>query len=245
VITRKRVLKAARRAISRLRLSVLESVGTKPGRVCPACHQKVVGFFSYGGPDWGCPACGASPRERFVNVCIDLGLLRLPRSGTILHMAPSEKSLVARFTHENRVVFGDLTPERYLGVRVQRVDLMDLSGLGTFDIVYASHVMEHVFDDMAVFRNIYEHIGKGGEAWFLVPLHDNPTIDGSPTLSARQRERLFGQWDHVRQYGVDLSHRLRSVGFEVAVLGVTDVPDDQVVLYGLAKKDKVFVARRT
>jgi SAM-dependent methyltransferase len=70
--------------------------------------------------------------------------------------------------------------------------------------------MEHVPDDAQVLRNIFEALKPGGEAWLIVPLWEKPTEDGSYAMPPRERERRFGQWDHVRQYGPDFADRIRA-----------------------------------
>ena len=90
---------------------------------------------------------------------------------------------------------------------------MGFTDLGSFDLIYASHVMEHVPDDSRVLANMHAALTPGGEAWLLVPLYDGPTIDGAPDLSGRERERRFGQWDHRRQYGEDFGARIAAHGF--------------------------------
>lgn len=210
-------------------------------RHCPACRQPVVGFFAYGIPDWGCPECGASPRERLVNLCLDTAALSLRAKARVLHLAPSEKSLVARFRAAGDVVFGDLEPSRYDVCDIQRVDLMDMSHLGAFDLIYASHVMEHVPNDGRAFQNMYSQLRPGGQVWILVPMHDASTDEGHAGMTPLERERRFGQWDHVRQYGPDLLDRMCAVGFHVTVVGIEHVPAEEQYRCGLWPGDRIFV----
>jgi SAM-dependent methyltransferase len=159
-------------------------------------------------------------------------------------MAPTESSLARKFSKSAYVTYGDLAPERYSGLPVQRVDLMDMSGLAKFDIFYASHVMEHVPDDRLVMRNVREHLKLGGQAWILVPLHDDATKEHWPGMSAGEREEQFGQWDHVRQYGLDIADRLREAGFDVTLLDPMQVELEERARQGLSSGDKIFVATR-
>lgn len=244
MITARRALKAAGKHVSRTGLALRAALGAGKRRYCPACGRPVVGFFRYGANgEWGCPACGASPRERLVNYLVDQGTLRLPRGGAILHMAPNEHSLVTRFRDAARdYVPADLDPSRYPLPDVQRVDLMAIGAQDRFDLFYASHVMEHVPDDAHVFRQIFAALKPGGEAWLMVPLWDRATEDGAPDLSPRERERRFGQWDHVRQYGLDFADRLRAAGFAVDLLRAADCPGADVAR--MALDDVIFRARK-
>ena len=44
----------------------------------------------------------------------------------------------------------------------------------------------------------------------------------SPITSPEERERAYGQHDHLRLYGRDFGDRLRSVGFDVEVIRYSD-----------------------
>lgn len=244
MITAQRAMKAAGKQLSRGVLAVKSGLGARAERHCPACGRDVVGFFRYGEcAEWGCPACKASPRERLVNHLIDTGALGVPQGGAILHMAPGEASLVSRFrATASDYVPADFSPEIYRVDGVQRVDLMELADRARFDLFYASHVMEHVPDDAHVLRNIFAALKPGGEAWLIVPLWDRPTEDGTPGMSAAERERRFGQWDHVRQYGPDFADRIRSAGFAVEALRASGCAPADV--RRMALEDVVFRARK-
>jgi SAM-dependent methyltransferase len=244
MITLQRVAKAAGKHFSRLGIAARSWAGTKPARHCPACGQDVVGFFRYGQVrEWGCPRCGASPRERLMHALLDAGRIVIPPRAAILHCAPNEMSLVRRFrAGAGDYVPADFDPSRYPLPDIQQLDLMALADTARFDIIYASHVMEHVPDDAHVLRNIARALKPGGEAWLLVPLWTRPSEDGPADLSPRERERRFGQWDHVRQYGPDFADRIAAAGLAVETIGAEALPADQV--HRMALGDRLFRARR-
>jgi SAM-dependent methyltransferase len=111
-----------------------------------------------------------------------------------------------------------------------------------FDLFYASHVMEHVPDDAQVLRNIFAALKPGGEAWLIVPLWEKPTEDGSYAMPPRERERRFGQWDHVRQYGPDFADRIRAAGFDLDVIRAEDCAAAEV--HRMALGEVLYRARR-
>lgn len=244
MITARRIGKALGKHITRTALRARAALGARPTRHCPACGEDVVGFFRYGAqPQWGCPACGASPRERLLHALLDAGLLTIPAGATVLHCAPNEGSLVRRFGEKaGDYVPADLDPARYAVPGMQHLDLMTLADAARFDIIYASHVLEHVPDDARVLANIARALRPGGEAWLLVPLWERPSEDGAPDLSARVRERRFGQWDHVRQYGPDFADRIRAAGLMVDLVDAAALPPGAVRRMALA--DTLFRARR-
>lgn len=190
--------------------------------------------------------CRSSTRERLVIHLIDSGVLRVDETiDSVLHVAPSEKGIIQRLEQISDYHPVDLFPELYPAAKTQRMDLMEMNESSRYDIVYLSHVMEHVPDDIQVYRNLYESLKPGGQAWILVPLSDQPSVDGGNNMTAQERERHFGQWDHVRQYGPDLAGRMESVGFQVQVLKANDVDDENVKRLGLYEGDWVFCGTRS
>lgn len=245
MITARRVAKAAGKHLTRAGLALRTALGARADRHCPACDTNVVGFFRYGSVgEWGCPRCGASPRERLMHYLLDKGRIAVPPGAAVLHCAPNEASLVTRFRGgAGDYVPADIDPSRYTVPNMQRIDLMALADDARFDRIYASHVMEHVPDDARVLANIARALRPGGEAWLIVPLWDRPSEDGALDMSPRARERRFGQWDHVRQYGPDFADRIAAAGLDVEVLAASDLPTAD--RRHMALGDRLFRARRT
>lgn len=244
MITAQRASKAIGKHLTRFALKLRMAAGAKGQRHCPACDRDVPGFFRYGAArEWGCPACGSSPRERLMHYLLDRGMISVPEGASLLHCAPNERSLVTRFRERaGDYVPADIDPSRYAVPGMQRVDLMAMADEARFDRLYASHVMEHVPDDARVLSNIARALTPGGEAWLIVPLWDRPSEDGAPDLSPRERERRFGQWDHVRQYGPDFAGRIAAAGLEVEVIAARDLPPADVARTAI--DDVLFRARR-
>jgi ubiquinone/menaquinone biosynthesis C-methylase UbiE len=100
---------------------------------------------------------------------------------------------------------------------------MDICHMGAgdkrFDAIICSHVLEHVPDDRKAMSELYRVLKPNGWAILLVPIatklqrtHEDPDIK-----TPEERERVFGQADHVRLYGQDYNERLQSAGFRVRV----------------------------
>lgn len=244
MLTVKRIRKAASKRVSRSWYKVLTKLGSKKSRHCPACRTDVVGFFTYGSnSEWGCPLCGASPRERLMHALLDTEALVIPEGSTVLHCAPNEIRLVQRFREPAaEYIPADIEPHKYHVPHIEKVDLMTMADEHRFDRIYASHVMEHVPDDSLALSNLKRALKPGGEAWLLVPLWEKPTEDGPVDLDPRERERRFGQWDHVRQYGSDFAERIAASGFVVEIIDRSALPNSDADRMGLS--DSVFRAKR-
>jgi SAM-dependent methyltransferase len=92
-----------------------------------------------------------------------------------------------------------------------------------FDVIYCSHVLEHVQDDRKAMREFYRTLKDTGWAILLVPITADRTVEDPSIVDPEERSRVFGQEDHVRRYGPDYVHRLREAGFTVEVTEVNDL----------------------
>ena len=61
-------------------------------------------------------------------------------------------------------------------------------------------------------------------------------------MPPRERERRFGQWDHVRQYGPDFADRIRAAGFDLEEIDAAAIDPDLRHFYAL--DDRLFRARK-
>jgi SAM-dependent methyltransferase len=128
-----------------------------------------------------------------------------------------------------------------------RMDVQDIPAADeSFDAVICNHVLEHVPDDRRAMREIRRVLKPGGWAILGVPLQrqrDDSFEDPSIT-SPEERERAYGQFDHVRVYGRDYPDRLRECGFEVEMVPYADrLGADRARQYGLAAGATIPVCR--
>jgi len=153
--------------------------------------------------------------------------------------------LVDRFARSPQYHPADLFPQLYPHARTEKLDLMQLCESERYDLVYLSHVLEHVPDDRRVLTNLFTALRPGGEAWLLVPQSgERLTVDGSHAMPPRERERRFGQWDHVRLYGDDFIDRVRAAGFEVSLIDPAHFPAEDCAVHGLNTEDRIYRGRK-
>lgn len=104
----------------------------------------------------------------------------------------------------------------------------------SFDVVYCSHVLEHVEDDRTAIKEFFRVLKNGGWAILLVPITAKATFEDRSIIDPEDRLRAFGQCDHVRRYGPDYVERLRDAGFKVEIVQVADlVSPHEAVTMGL------------
>ena len=87
----------------------------------------------------------------------------------------------------------------------------------SFDYILCNHVLEHIYDDEKAMKEIFRVLNKNGIAILQVPIDmkSNLTHDGRDTDDKEVRNKLFGQYDHLRMYGLDYFKKLKKVGFNV------------------------------
>jgi len=114
-----------------------------------------------------------------------------------------------------------------------------------FDLIYCSHVLEHVLDDLKALREFYRVLKTGGQAVILAPITSPQTISDPSVADPLERERLFGQHDHVRRYGWDFIQRVEKAGFRVKVIRRAELADEEEAKrFGLELEETIFLCEK-
>ena len=86
----------------------------------------------------------------------------------------------------------------------------------TFDVVFCNHVLEHVDDDLLACQEINRVLKPKGWGIIQSPVYPlEKTLEDKTVIDPTEREKLFGQRDHVRKYGKDYAKRLSASGLNV------------------------------
>ena len=115
----------------------------------------------------------------------------------------------------------------------------------TFDLVWCSHILEHVTDDRKAMREIRRVLKPNGLAVIQVPVWGAKTSD-EPLSTPEERISKYFQEDHVRRYGADIENRLRAADLAVETLGLSDLDLQVVLRHGLSDLcgTDVFLTRK-
>lgn len=131
---------------------------------------------------------------------------------------------------------------------MERMDIMDIKHADeSFDAVLCNHVLEHVADDRRAMREMVRVLQRGGWALLQVPLDSSreETFEDSTITDPRDRQRVFGQYDHVRIYGRDYPGRLAEAGFEVTTDDfVKSLPVAMIKQFGLDANETIYLCRK-
>jgi len=206
------------------------------GRWCPVCEKPSRKFSrsaTVARDDARCVQCGALERQRFVwlyfNKMTNL-FDGIPKR--MLHVAP-ERCFQSRL--RKRLGKGYITADLNNPRASIRMDITDIQYPdGYFDVIFCSHVLEHVQDDKRAMRELRRVLNQSGWAILLVPITADKTFEDPAVIDPSERLKLFGQEDHLRRYGPDFVDRLREAGFEVKVSRVADLfGKSEIELMGL------------
>jgi SAM-dependent methyltransferase len=173
--------------------------------VCPGCgftgrfvtSRSITGNRPYA----MCPQCKAAERHRLQSLVLDLLMVRHDFSKlSVLHIAP-EAALKSRLRNASEeYLSGDLVPVGVdLTIDLTRIDQPN----ERYDVVYASHVLEHVKDDIIALGEIVRVLRPGGFAVLPVPIVADTTIE--------YQSPVWTEAGHVRAPGPEYYDRYRKV----------------------------------
>lgn len=168
-----------------------------------------------------CIHCGSRARHRLIWKFL---LERTPlfeNHVKILHFAPEKPVYKNILRHELVEYYPcDLYPDKYDFI-LDQVNKVDITKIpfedNLFDIILCNHVLEHVPDDKTAMKELFRVMKVGGFGIFQVPVDYSRdlTFEDFSITDPREREKAFGQFDHVRWYGRDYKQRLEDTGFRV------------------------------
>lgn len=139
----------------------------------------------------------------------------------VLHFAP-EQAFYKRFRDMENLDY--TTTDLESPIADVRADICQLPfESNVFDIILCNHVLEHIQDDLKAIKELFRVMKPGGMGIFQIPLDANRknTFEDNSITNPKQRAKIFGQYDHVRIYGMDYFERLKSCGFKVEKVDFT------------------------
>ncbi len=133
----------------------------------------------------------------------------------LLHFAP-EQAFYKRFKKAKNINY--TTTDLYSPLADVKADICNLPfDNNTFSFILCNHVLEHIPDDTKAMQELYRILKPGGTAILQIPQDYSraTTFEDNSITDPKERAKIFGQYDHVRVYGMDYFDKLESIGFEV------------------------------
>lgn len=163
----------------------------------------------------------------------------------LLHFAP-EQAFYSRFKKLKNIDY--TTTDLNSPLADVKADITNLHFEDeSFDIIFCNHVLEHIKDDTKAMTELYRILKKGGWAILQIPqdLERKTTFEDDSITDQKERTRIFGQYDHVRIYGLDYFDKLESIGFEVEPIEYTkQLSSKDIDYYRLANREIIPLVRK-
>ena len=163
----------------------------------------------------------------------------------VLHFAP-EQAFLKRFRKLKNIKY--TTTDLNSPIADVKADICDLPfDDNSYDFIICNHVLEHIPDDTKAMKELYRVLAPGGTAIVQVPYDRSRavTFEDDSITDRKERAKIFGQYDHVRVYGMDYFDKLSEVGFKVEGVDYTvKLSEEEIERYRLPKGELVPVCRK-
>ncbi len=252
----KKLISILIRYVPRKYLQLFSSVGLKfvglfyYGKAvkCPICGKHYRTFLPYGRinprPNALCPSCLSLERHRLIWLYLKEKTNFFSQQLDVLHIAP-EHCFMEPFEHQHKgkYITADIeSPLAKVKMDIHQIPFDD----NHFDVVLCNHVLEHVRDDLQALKEIRRVLRPGGWAIVQIPFFSpvpDTTFEDNTITDPREREKIFGQADHVRKYGRDYPKRIESAGLKVVEEPFAkNMPEVDAKKYGIMKGEVIYKA---
>ena len=163
----------------------------------------------------------------------------------VLHIAP-EQEFLRKFKKMKNLDYTSV--DLFSPIVDIKADILDLPFEDeSFDVIFCNHVLEHIEDDRKAMSELYRVMKKGGWGILQVPMKNSleKTYEDFTITDPKERQKNFGQYDHVRWYGMDYFDRLKSVGFDAeANFYSQKFSDADIKKFGLNRNEILPIVRK-
>lgn len=163
----------------------------------------------------------------------------------VLHFAP-EQAFLKRFKKMQNLEY--TTTDLNSPIADVKADICSLPfSDNSYDVIICNHVLEHIPDDTKAMQELYRVLAPNGMAILQVPYEPDraTTFEDNTITDQAERTRIFGQYDHVRVYGMDYFDKLKSIGFTVEAVDYTkQLSKEDINKFRLADGELLPVSRK-
>lgn len=163
----------------------------------------------------------------------------------LLHFAP-EQAFYKRFKKASNIQY--TTTDLHSPLAEVKADICNLPFEdNTFSFILCNHVLEHISNDTKAMQELFRVLKPKGIAILQIPqdYSRETTFEDDSITDPKERARIFGQYDHVRVYGMDYFDKLRSIGFNVDAIKYSEkLTPQQIDTYRLSESELIPVCRK-
>ncbi|MDX2212389.1 MAG: glycosyltransferase [Oculatellaceae cyanobacterium bins.114] len=210
---------------------------------CPCCGNSCAQWLDFSSTyrNVTCPHCASQPRHRALKLYLAERTNLYRDSLKVLHFAPESflRGAIANLPNLDYITTDLMDPSVDINFDITQIPYDDNS----FDVIFCSHVLEHVPNDRAAMQELFRILKPGGWAFLQVPIdiYREQSFDDPTITDPEERRRLYWQEDHVRLYGLDYKARLEQAGFTVKVEDYAKQLDPALVeKYGLDLSENLY-----
>ncbi len=213
---------------------------------CPVCNHHYRKFLPYGyvtpRDNALCPNCLSLERHRLMWIFLKEKTNFFSDKLKLLHVAP-EYCFINRFEKFTNIdyITADLeSPLAKVKMDVQNIPFPD----NHFDLIFCNHIMEHVDDYIMALKELHRVLKPGGWGIIQSPINEKreTTYEDKTITSENEREKHFGQKDHLREFGKDYASQLEKGGFEVTPDEyIKTIAPEIIERYGLLAYEKITI----
>ncbi|REG90509.1 class I SAM-dependent methyltransferase [Algoriphagus antarcticus] len=233
--------------VSPLVMKVFAQMNSGNDVTCPVCDHSYKKFLPYGRiarANALCPNCLSLERHRLMWLFLREKTDFFTAPLRVLHVAP-EHCFIERFEGLKNLDY--ITADIESPLAKVKMDVHDIPfPENSFDVVFCNHVLEHVEDDLRACAEFDRVLKPSGWGILQSPVYPiEKTLEDKNVTDPAERERIFGQRDHVRKFGKDYAERLRKSGLKIEENHfVKEISPELVKQNALPFEEVIFVCRK-
>ena len=213
--------------------------------VCSKHYRKFLPYGNLGQDNRLCPSCLSLERHRLLWFYLQEKTNFFTDKLDVLHIAP-EQPFYKRFEKLENLNY--ITADLESPIAKVKMDIREMPfDDNTFDVLLCNHVLEHIDDELKATKEIYRVLKPGGWAILQVPLDYSleTTYEDQSITDPKEREKHFGQYDHLRVYGNDYALRLEKSGLKVTADNFVQSFDKiEIEKYRFDKSEKIYFCEK-
>ncbi len=197
-----------------------------------------------------CPKCGSRDRQRLLLLYLQeyTNLFKDDSEKSLLHVSPNFliRKELEKLSSLNYIKVDKFMPGYSYPSDTVNMDITDIQyEEDIFDIILCNHVLEHIPNDKLAISELYRVLKPGGFSILQVPIStvNRVTQEDLSVNSDELRKKYYGQFDHVRLYGLDYKNKLIDAGFSVHIINLNS--DPMFIKYGLNPIENLYVCKKS
>ena len=217
---------------------------------CNVCGKTFRKFLPYGYNESAsnnrlCPYCLSLERHRLLWAYLQQKTNFFKANLKVLHIAP-EQPYLKKFKSMKNLDY--TTADLYSPIADVKTDIRDLVfDDDSFDVIICNHVLEHIDKEQKAMKELLRVMKNGAWGILQVPIDysKKETYEDLSITAPKERQKHFGQYDHVRLYGTDYPEHLRKAGFNVIEEKFIDsFTDEEKERFRFDKNEIIYLCKK-